>query len=53
MCAVHPKSEPIKRSVMYAGAIEWNSLDADIRNMKDIVSFKRFQKIYMLNTYMS
>ena len=27
----HPKSEPIKRSVMYAGAIEWNNLDSDVR----------------------
>ena len=49
----YPKSEPNKRSVMYAGAIEWNSLDADITNMKDIVSLKRFQKSYMLNTYMA
>ena len=48
----HPNSEPIKRSVMYTGALEWNSLDAEVSNARDIVSFKRIQKSYMLNTYM-
>ena len=37
----HPNSEPIKRSVMYSGALEWNNLDADIRNIDDIASFNR------------
>ena len=40
----HPNSEPIKRSVMYAGALEWKSLESDIRNIKDSVSFKRNKK---------
>ena len=48
----HPNSEPIKRSVMYSGALEWNNLDADIRNIKDITSFKRNQKSWMLNTFL-
>ena len=48
----HPNSEPIKRSVMYAGAIEWNSLDADDRNIEDISKFKRLQKSWMLNTFL-
>ena len=39
----HPNSEPIKRSVMYAGAIEWNNLDADIRNIDELFKFKRSQ----------
>ena len=47
----HPNSEPIKRSIMYAGALEWNSLDADIRNIEDIDKFKRNQKVWMLNTF--
>ena len=47
----HPNSEPIKRSVMYAGAIDWNNLDADIRNIDDIVKFKRNQKMWMLNSF--
>ena len=47
----HPNSEPIKRSVMYSGALEWNSLDADLRNIDDIVSFKRKQKFWMLETF--
>ena len=47
----HPNSEPIKRSVMYAGALEWNNLDADVRNVDDLVKFKRLQKSWMLNTF--
>ena len=31
---LNPKSEPIKRSIMYGGSNEWNNLDADIRNTK-------------------
>ena len=48
----HPNSEPLKRSVMYAGANEWNNLDADLRNTKDISVFKRIQKSWMLNTFL-
>ena len=44
----HPNSEPIKRSVMYSGALEWNNLDADLRNIDDI---KRKQKFWMLETF--
>ena len=47
----HPNSEPIKRSVMYAGAVDWNNLDAEIRNIDDIVKFKRVQKTWMLKTF--
>ena len=49
----HPNSEPIKRSVMYAGALEWNNLDADVRNIRDILSFKRKQKSWMLKTFLN
>ena len=48
----HPNSEPIKRSVMYAGAIEWNNLEADIRNIEDPVKFRRVQKFWMLETFL-
>ena len=48
----HPNSEPINKSVLYSGALEWNNLDSEIRNNKDIVSFKRLQKSWMLNTFM-
>ena len=48
----HPNSEPIKRSVMYSGALEWNKLDAEIRNSENIVIFKRIQKSWMLNTFL-
>ena len=48
----HPNSEPIKRSVMYSGALEWNNLDSEVRNINDIVQFKRIQKSYMLNTFL-
>ena len=47
----HPNSEPIRRSVMYSGALEWNNLDADIRNISDITSFKRKQKFWMLESF--
>ena len=48
----HPNSDPIKRSVMYAGALEWNNLDSDIRNIEDIDKFRRNQKAWMLNTFL-
>ena len=48
----HPNSEPIKRNVMYAGALEWNNLDSDIRNIDDMVKFKRYQKSWMLNIFL-
>ena len=47
----HPNSKPIKRSVMYSGALEWNNLESDIRNIKEVDTFKRKQKIWMLNTF--
>ena len=37
---------------MYVGANEWNSLDADIRNIVDITEFKRIQKSLLLNTFL-
>ena len=39
-----PKNETYKRSVEYAGSQQWNSLAADVRNIRDASSFKRFQK---------
>ena len=30
---IHPNVESVKRSVWYGGSIEWNSLDAEIRNI--------------------
>ena len=47
----HPNSDPIKRSVMYWGALEWNNLEADIRNIDDIIKFKRIRKSWMLSTF--
>ena len=49
---IHPNSEPIKRSVMYAGALEWNNLEADVRNIKEFVQFKRIQKSWMLKSFL-
>ena len=48
----HPNGETIKRNPWYGGANEWNSLDADVRNIKDKFQFKRIQKSWMLNTYL-
>ena len=48
----HPYSEPIKRSVIYVGALEWNNLEADVRNIKEFVHFKRKQKSWMLKSFL-
>ena len=40
------------RNVYYAGAVEWNSLVAERRNIKSFHDFKRFQKSWLLNTYL-
>ena len=48
----HPNSEPIKRSVMYSGALEWNNLEADVRNIEDIVNFRRIKKSWMLKSFL-
>ena len=42
----------IKISVMYAGASEWNNLDADIRNINELFTLKRIQTSWMLNTFL-
>ena len=49
---VKPNCESYKRNVLYAGAIDWNSLDADKRNIKNYHEFKRMQKSWLLNTYL-
>ena len=49
---MHPNVETVKRCIWYGGSIEWNNLDADIRNIKDPIQFKRVQKYWMFNTYM-
>ena len=47
----HPNGEAIKRNPWYGGSLEWNNLDAELRNIKDKFQFKRIQKSWMLNTY--
>ena len=47
-----PNCESYKRNVYYAGAIEWNGLAAERRNVKNIQDFKRFEKSWLLNTYL-
>ena len=49
---IHPNVETVKRSVRYGGSLEWNSLDADIRNIVEPMQFKRIQKSWMLKTYL-
>ena len=48
---IRPNSEPIKRCVKYAGALEWNNLDADVSNIDENIQFKRIQKAWMLNSF--
>ena len=46
-----PNCETFKRNVYYAGAIEWNNLDADVRKLEHFYQFKRLQKSLLLKTY--
>ena len=43
-----PRCEAFKRSVIYSGSIEWNSLNPEIRNTKLYLPFKFLQKKEML-----
>ena len=45
-----PKTEAYKRSVLYNGAIEWNSLSVDLRNMDLLLPFKFHQKHWLSET---
>ena len=44
-----PKVETFKRSIQYAGALQWNSLHKEIRNIDNFKSFKAKQKAIMNN----
>ena len=43
-----PKCEKYKNSVFYKGAIRWNSLPVNIRNIDTYDSFKTLQKKNMM-----
>ena len=43
-----PRCEAFKRSVGYAGALEWNNLTPDMRNIDSYLAFKYAQKKEML-----
>ena len=38
-----------KKSFNYNGAVLWNELPADMKNLTDIVTFKIFLKIFILS----
>ena len=46
-----PNCETFKRNVYYTGAIDWNSLDADVRKLGHFYHFKRIQKSWLSKTY--
>ena len=46
-----PNCESFKRNVCYSGAVEWNNLEANIRNSENIFMFKKIQKTWLTNTY--
>ena len=48
-----PNNDIIKKSVIYSGALDWNSLDTDTRNIKELFQFKRLQKAWMAGTYVN
>ena len=45
-----PKCEAYKRSVLYNGAVEWNSLSVELRNMDLLLPFKFHQKRWLSET---
>ena len=45
-----PKCEAYKRSVICNGAVEWNSLSVDMRNVDHLLPFKFHQKRWLLGT---
>ena len=44
-----PKLGAFKRSVQYTGALQWNNLPSEYRNINSFASFKSKQKFNMLN----
>ena len=44
-----PKKESYKRAVEYFGAVQWNSLPVDVRNIQNIETFKHDQKLKLTN----
>ena len=45
-----PINETYKRNIYYNGAIRWNELTVDLRNIKEYNVFKNKQKEWMLTT---
>ena len=45
-----PNVETYKRSMEYAGGLQWNTLPIDIRNIANLNEFKAKQKTIMLNS---
>ena len=46
-----PSCESYRRNICYSGAIEWNNLNADVRNSENIFTFKKIKKNWLTNTY--
>ena len=44
-----PRCEAFKRSVGYFGAVGWNELPPNVRNLNTLLEFKNFQKKQMLS----
>ena len=42
-----PKLEAYKHSVEYTGAVQWNNLPLEVRNINNSVSFKTHQKKWL------
>ena len=48
LVVAQPKNELFKKSVHYKGGILWNELDGEIRNIKDLNTFKRKTKNWLV-----
>ena len=47
---VKPKNETCKKSVLYRGAMLWNSLSVEVRSIKDFEEFKLNRKKWLCST---
>ena len=48
LVVAQPKNELFKKSVHYKGGVLWNELDGEIRNIKDLNTFKRKTKSWLV-----
>ena len=48
---IKPNCETFKRNICYSGAIDWNNLNAETRNIENIFLFKKIQNTWLNKTF--